>query len=252
MAQRAIYYTSKEPKKKPQGVSDLKIACDIIDKLKESKDEVIITTRARVYYEYGHTCRERKEHEEAITQLNKALQLRPSHDRTIDALFATHRDFKPYENAFEYIRDVKFQLASLPYVDRYLSKVGFVSLWWEAACYGDLALMEYLAQSSINQDGVDVEGNNALHCAAKEGRDSVIPLLICYHSRDSVNKQGLTPLFVATLQGRVSTVMTLIRGSSLVLKRGDDIKDILTLAMSNNHTLVLDALRKINHCMKKA
>lgn len=244
LAERALHFISTDPKKKEQAINDLKISCDTLDKSKESKDATIITARARIYYQYGHICRERKQHQEAITQLEKALQLRPDHDRTIDALFASYGDLKPYENALEYIRDVDFQLASLPHVDRYLSKVGFTSLWLEAAGYGDLTLMESLEKSSIKKEGLDPEGNNALHCAAKEGCDSLIPLLTRYHSRDSLNKQGLTPLFTAALQGRASTVMALIHGSSPAIRQNDDVKDILTLVLLNNHTLVFDALRE--------
>ena len=105
--------------------------------------------------------------------------------------------------------------------------VGDHALLQAAAAAGQLELAKYLMRRadevSIKQQVLalaDKEGDNALNCAAQNGNDEIVSLLL-EHGADAnyQNKMGHTALFKAvSCDGTVATVQTLINnGADLTL-----------------------------------
>ncbi len=237
LRERARLY-AKDAEKQANCLADLKEACAIIDQCKASQEDKEIQERGRTYLECGRIFRQKKHYSEALPYFIKAQKLRPNHVETIHLILGTYNDIKPYKNAFECMHDITLDIRSLPAIEQYLNTAKLGSLWLEAANYGSLNLQEYLDFSKVDTQAKDKEGNNGLHIIAKEGYVDLLPIMLRHHSMHSVNKESLTPLFVAAKYGRVNMVLALLQGSSRVINN----VDLLSVTVKYQQGCVYEAL----------
>jgi ankyrin repeat protein len=105
-----------------------------------------------------------------------------------------------------------------------------------AASNGNLAIVKLLLSSKpdLNLDVADLDGNTALHVAAKLAKDQIIQeLLLAKANHKARNKQWQTPAKLAVKCGNVETALSIeqtMRGIKLdKLKRLEKIDDIVIL-----------------------
>lgn len=64
-------------------------------------------------------------------------------------------------------------------------------------------------------DGVDEEGNTALHCAAEAGFHEIVSFLLSRGAdADAKNDEGDTPLHKAVINNYVEVIATLVAGNA--------------------------------------
>lgn len=247
-------------------LKDLKEACELLDKVREFKEDEENKERARTYLYYGEALlaegmsmdKEKKvpppieiqeRYQAAIQVLNIARKLRPYNAHTIKTFLQAHHLLKPHENVLEFLREIDFDPASIEGLEAYLSNAGMLPLWLEAARWGSIALIEYLAPHIKDKGIVDVNGNNALHLLAEAGHRDLLPYLQhfrAYISIEAQNKAGLTPLFVAAKQGRIETVHAFFKMGALYTSKqaAHQKNDLLSVIIENEQTCLFEALVK--------
>lgn len=99
---------------------------------------------------------------------------------------------------------------------------------------GNAELIEYLAQSGCNVNGVDDLGNNAVHLASRLPTNVVGDVIcILQHHRvdfNQVNNDGLTPLKQAAIATDIEAVKAMLKTAQCIL--GNDNKHLSELEMT--------------------
>jgi ankyrin repeat protein len=86
-----------------------------------------------------------------------------------------------------------------------------------ASCDGDLQKVQELLGRGANANAADIDGQTALHCAARWGHTQITELLL--RNRATVDARatyGLTPLHLAVREYRPETVSALLQGGASV------------------------------------
>lgn len=93
------------------------------------------------------------------------------------------------------------------------SQAGPSSTLQECSADGDLDGVKRLLNLGADVDGIDEEGNTALHMAAESGTENVVSFLVDRGAdANAVNDEGDSPLHKATINNFVDIIGLLVTG----------------------------------------
>ncbi len=184
-------------------------------------------------------------HDEAIHYLTHALEIRPGHRQT-EALLreANEQQFgKTKSNAPADKSDVSTVKRLLDVRKMAVTDLDVYNgnIFLKSIIAGDQELVTYLLSKGVNTDAVDSNRNNAVHLAALNQQDALIPQLVKRIDCTTSNNQGDNPLELAVKNGFVNTTRVLLEsGVSPQLPQKN--KHILTIAAESGQVEVLALL----------
>jgi WD40 repeat protein len=148
LKERTLYYLGLPGETEKEKLADLKSACELLDSLKEVKEDAENKERRRCYLYYGEALIEGHQPQAAVIALRKSLQLGPDNMRTVRALLQAQSSIRKYKNIFECMEDIGFGPHVLSLLEDYTKESGMLPLWLEAARIGSLDILQYLASHS--------------------------------------------------------------------------------------------------------
>ena len=120
---------------------------------------------------------------------------------------------------------------------------GVTPLMWTVREIDDIKLLRLLLTKSVLLDVQDVDGNSALHYAAKVGNVAIVREIVRAGAHlDTVNDEGETPLMLASLYNNDIVVKVLTSVGSNMNQRRSDGDSALDIAVAENNT---DTVREL-------
>ncbi|XP_070184024.1 ankyrin repeat domain-containing protein 29-like [Littorina saxatilis] len=114
------------------------------------------------------------------------------------------------------------------------------------SCSGQKEVVEFLLQSGANADFTTASGATSLYKAAESGDAGIVELLLDYKADTETPFHGtegvMTPLFVASSKGNISTVKRLLEGNANPNFEGTNGITPLIIATKNDHAAVVKLL----------
>jgi WD40 repeat protein/ankyrin repeat protein len=148
LKERTLYYMGSPGETEKEKLVDLKAACEMLDTLKEAKEDSENKERRRCYLYYGEALMEAQQPKAAVLALRRSLQLGPDNIRTVRALLQAQSSVQRYKNIFECMEDIGFGPQVLSFLEDYTKDSEMLPLWLEAARIGSLDILQYLASHS--------------------------------------------------------------------------------------------------------
>lgn len=117
-----------------------------------------------------------------------------------------------------------FAMAAVGCADHSNMKTGMNSSLISAARMGDVASVRALIQSHVNVEMRDLDGDGALHAAAKHGQPEVIRILVRegHANVDARDEDAQTPLHLAAKYGQLEATKALLACGANVNARDKD------------------------------
>ncbi|MEI8395431.1 MAG: ankyrin repeat domain-containing protein [Rhodospirillaceae bacterium] len=111
---------------------------------------------------------------------------------------------------------------------------------------GNTDMVTLLLEFGAHPGVTDTEGNTALHWAADRGDPVLIKLMLAGKAKiiDRENRQGLTPLMMATRAGRIEAIDVLAKAGADLGKSDYTGRDALAWAAESRNPEVAAALRR--------